>query len=151
MEIFQLNGEVITSPFTFASTTHAIVRKVLKPEFTDINPNDYTMQADNLESLITEKTSAIMPVHVYGNVCDVEEIERIADKYNLKVIYDAAHAFGVTVDGESIANFGDSSMYSFHATKVFNTLEGGTNRHIMIYNSIHLFSNAKCINVYQFE
>ncbi|MCH7321031.1 DegT/DnrJ/EryC1/StrS family aminotransferase [Solibacillus sp. MA9] len=125
LEVFQLKGEVITTPFTFASTTHAIVRSGLTPVFADINPNDYTMQTDNLESLITEKTSAIMPVHVYGNICNVKEIERIAQKYNLKVIYDAAHAFGVTVNGESIANFGDASMFSFHATKVFNTIEGG--------------------------
>jgi len=125
LEAFGLTGEVITTPFTFASTTHAIVRKGLTPIFADINPRDYTMQTENLESLITEKTSAILPVHVYGNLCDVKEIERIATKYNLKVIYDAAHAFGVTINGESIANFGDASMYSFHATKVFNTIEGG--------------------------
>jgi len=125
IEVFQLNGEVITTPFTFASTTHAIIRKGLTPVFADINPNDYTMQTDNLESLITEKTSAIIPVHAYGNICNVEEIERIAEKYNLKVIYDAAHAFGVTVNGKSIANFGNASMFSFHATKVFNTIEGG--------------------------
>ena len=122
---FNLTGEVITTPFTFASTTHAIVRNGLKPVFCDINPDDYTMDVDKLESLITDRTSAIIPVHVYGNVCNVKEIERIADKYNLKVIYDAAHAFGVTVDDISIANFGDASMFSFHATKVFNTIEGG--------------------------
>lgn len=120
-----LIGEVITTPFTFASTTHAIVRNGLEPIFCDINPADYTMDVDKLESLITEKTSAIIPVHVYGNICNVNEIERIAKKYNLKVIYDAAHAFGVTVDGEGVANFGDASMFSFHATKVFNTIEGG--------------------------
>lgn len=122
---FQLSGEVITTPFTFASTTHAIVRNGLEPVFCDINPIDYTIQIDQLESLITEKTTAIVPVHVYGNVCNVEEIERIAKKYHLKVIYDAAHAFGITVNGESVANFGDASMFSFHATKVFNTIEGG--------------------------
>ena len=122
---FNLTGEVITTPFTFASTTHAIVRNGLKPVFCDINTDDYTIDVDKLESLITNKTSAIIPVHVYGNVCNVKEIERIADKHNLKVIYDAAHAFGVTVDGGSISNFGDASMFSFHATKVFNTIEGG--------------------------
>lgn len=122
---FNLTGEVITTPFTFASTTHAIIRNGLTPVFCDINPDDYTIDVDKLESLITNKTSAIIPVHVYGNVCNVKEIERIADKYNLKVIYDAAHAFGVTVDDISIANFGDASMFSFHATKVFNTIEGG--------------------------
>ncbi|NFA42793.1 DegT/DnrJ/EryC1/StrS family aminotransferase [Clostridium botulinum] len=121
----ELTGEVITTPFTFASTTHAIVRNGLEPVFCDINPDDYTMDTDKLESLITEKTSAIIPVHVYGNVCNVKEIERIAKKHNLKVIYDAAHTFGIKVDGIGIANFGDASMFSFHATKVFNTIEGG--------------------------
>ncbi|MEG0449824.1 MAG: DegT/DnrJ/EryC1/StrS family aminotransferase [Lysinibacillus sp.] len=125
IEALHLTGEVITTPFTFASTTHAIVRKGLTPVFCDISPNDYTIQTDNIERLITEKTSAIIPVHVYGNICNVKEIERIANKYNLKVIYDAAHAFGVTYHSESVANFGDATMYSFHATKVFNTIEGG--------------------------
>lgn len=118
-------GEVITTPFTFASTTHAIVRNDLVPVFCDINDRDYTLDTSKLEALITEKTVAIAPVHVYGNLCDVEEIDRIARKYGLKVIYDAAHAFGVAKDGVNAANFGDASMYSFHATKVFNTIEGG--------------------------
>jgi len=122
---FNLTGEVITTPFTFASTTHAIVRDGLEPVFCDINPNDYTIDTDKLESLMTDKTSAIIPVHVYGNICNVNEIERIAKKYNLTVIYDAAHAFGVTVDDVGVANFGNVSMFSFHATKVFNTIEGG--------------------------
>jgi len=122
---FNLTGDVITTPFTFASTTHAIVRNGLTPVFCDIDPDDYTLDVARLESLITDRTSAIIPVHVYGNVCNVEEIEKIAKKYNLKVIYDAAHAFGVTVNGVSVANFGDASMFSFHATKVFNTIEGG--------------------------
>lgn len=122
---FGLTGEVITTPFTFASTTHAIVRNGLEPVFCDINPDDYTIDVDKIESLITEKTSAIIPVHVYGNVCDVKRIEKIAKKYNLKVIYDAAHTFGVKVDGQGIGTFGDASMFSFHATKVFNTIEGG--------------------------
>lgn len=120
-----LSGEVITTPFTFASTTHAIVRNGLTPIFCDINPDDYTMDVNKIEELITEKTSAIIPVHVYGNVCDVEAIERIAKKHNLKVIYDAAHTFGVEVNGKGIGTFGDASMFSFHATKVFNTIEGG--------------------------
>jgi len=120
-----LTGEVITTPFTFASTTHAIVRNGLKPVFCDINPDDYTIDIYKIESLITEKTSAIIPVHVYGNVCDVVAIDKIARKHNLKVIYDAAHTFGVTVDGKGIGTFGDASMFSFHATKVFNTIEGG--------------------------
>ena len=120
-----LRGEVITTPFTFASTTHAIVRNGLKPVFCDINPDDYTIDVQKIESLITKKTSAIIPVHVYGNVCDIEAIDRIAKKHNLKVIYDAAHTFGVTVNGQGIGTFGDASMFSFHATKVFNTIEGG--------------------------
>ncbi len=121
----KLSGEVITTPFTFASTTHAIVRSKLEPVFCDINPIDYTIDVHKIENLITDKTSAILPVHVYGNVCNIKEIEEIAKKYNLKVIYDAAHAFGVTVNGVGIGNFGDASMFSFHATKVFNTIEGG--------------------------
>lgn len=125
IEAFNLSGEVITTPFTFVSTTHAIVRNGLEPVFCDINPDNYTIDTDKLESLVTDKTSAIIPVHVYGNICNVSEIERIAKKYNLKVIYDAAHTFGVTVDGVGVANFGDASMFSFHATKVFNTIEGG--------------------------
>ncbi|MDS0526528.1 DegT/DnrJ/EryC1/StrS family aminotransferase [Clostridium sp. SHJSY1] len=125
IKVLNLTGEVITTPFTFASTTHAIVRNGLEPVFCDINTDDYTIDVSKLESLITDKTSAIIPVHVYGNICNVKEIEKIAKKYNLKVIYDAAHAFGVTVNGESVANFGDASMFSFHATKVFNTIEGG--------------------------
>lgn len=120
-----LTGEVITTPYTFVSTTHAIVRNGLKPVFCDINPEDYTIDVTKIEELITEKTSAIIPVHVYGNVCNIEEIQRIADKYNLKIIYDAAHTFGVTINGVGIGNFGDVSMFSFHATKVFNTIEGG--------------------------
>ena len=119
------NSEVITTPFTFASTTHAIVRNGLEPVFCDINPIDFTMDVTKIEKLITDRTSAIMPVHVYGNVCNVEEIQRIADKYGLKVIYDAAHTFGVRYKNKGIASFGDVSCFSFHATKVFNTIEGG--------------------------
>ena len=122
---FEKGSEVITTPFTFASTTHAIVRNGLIPVFCDINKEDYTIDVSKIEDLITEKTVAIVPVHVYGNVCDVEEIDRIAKKHDLKVIYDAAHAFGVKYKGTSPANFGDISMFSFHATKVFNTIEGG--------------------------
>lgn len=118
-------GEVITTPFTFASTTHAIVRNGLVPVFCDVNDVDYTMDTKLLENLITDRTVAIVPVHVYGNICDVNEIDRIANKYGLKVIYDAAHAFAVKYKGVSVANFGDASMFSFHATKVFNTIEGG--------------------------
>lgn len=118
-------GEVITTPFTFASTTHAIVRNNLVPVFCDINEDDYTIDTNKMEELITDNTVAIVPVHVYGNMCDVEEIDRIAKKYGLKVVYDAAHAFAVKYKGKSSANFGDASMFSFHATKVFNTIEGG--------------------------
>lgn len=120
-----LTGEMITTPFTFASTTHAIVRCGLKPVFCDIDPVDFTVDVRSIEKLITEKTSAILPVHVYGNMCDVEGIDKIAKKYNLKVIYDAAHTFGVRYKGKGVANFGDASCFSFHATKVFHTIEGG--------------------------
>ena len=122
---FPEGSEVITTPFTFASTTHAIVRNGLVPVFCDVNDTDYTMDVTKIEELITDKTCAIVPVHVYGNICDVDEIKRIADKHNLKVVYDAAHAFGIIKDGVNVANFGDASMFSFHATKVFNTIEGG--------------------------
>ncbi len=118
-------NEVITTPFTFASTTHALARKGLKPVFADIRPDDFTLDAEKIEALITDRTCAILPVHVYGNLCDVDAIKGIAKKHDLKVIYDAAHAFAVTRDGKSSALFGDASMFSFHATKVFNTIEGG--------------------------
>lgn len=123
------DGEVITTPFTFASTTHAIVRNRLKPVFCDIRRDNYTIDASKIEALITDKTKAILAVHVYGSPCDVYTIGEIAGKYNLKVIYDAAHAFGVRIkkgaDDPGIAEFGDASMLSFHATKVFHTIEGG--------------------------
>ncbi len=125
MQAMNLHGEVITTPFTFASTTHAIVRNGLEPVFCDINPDDFTMDVTKIEELITDKTVAIVPVHVYGNVCNVEEIERIANKYGLKVIYDAAHTFGVKYKGRGIGSYGDVSCFSFHATKVFNSIEGG--------------------------
>jgi len=125
LQAMNLSGEVITTPFTFASTTHAIVRNGLEPVFCDIDPVDFTMDTKKLEALITDRTTAIMPVHVYGNVCNVEEIERIAEKYDLKVIYDAAHSFGVRYKGRSTATFGDVSCFSFHATKVFHSIEGG--------------------------
>lgn len=122
---FPEDAEVITTPFTFISTTHAIVRNRLKPVFCDVKAEDGTIDETKIEDLITEHTVAILPVHVYGNVCNVEEIQRIADKYSLRVIYDAAHAFGTTYKGKGIGNFGDVSIFSFHATKVFNTIEGG--------------------------
>lgn len=125
LQAMNLQGEVITTPFTFASTTHAIVRNGLEPVFCDINPDDFTIDVSKIEKLITDRTSAILPVHVYGNVCNVEEIERIAQKYGLKVIYDAAHTFGVKYKNKGIGTYGDASCFSFHATKVFNTIEGG--------------------------
>lgn len=125
LEALNLKGEVITTPFTFASTTHAIVRCGLTPVFCDIDPVTYTIDTSKIEALITDKTCAIVPVHVYGNLCNTDEIDRIAKKYNLKVIYDAAHAFGVEKNGVGVGSFGDASMFSFHATKVFNTIEGG--------------------------
>ena len=120
-----LQGEIITSPYTFASTTHAIVRCGCTPVFCDIDPHNYTMDASKIEALITERTAAIMPIHVYGSLCDTEAIDAIAKKHGLKVIYDAAHAFGVKKNGVDAACFGDVSMFSFHATKVFHTIEGG--------------------------
>lgn len=118
-------GEIITTPYTFVSTIHAITRNGLRPVFCDIKADDYTINPKKIEELITEKTVGIVPVHVYGNVCDVDTIQKIAKQYDLKVIYDAAHAFGVQYNGIGIGNFGDASMFSFHATKVFNTIEGG--------------------------
>ena len=125
LDAMQLKGEVITTPFTFASTTHAIVRNGLKPVFCDIDPETFVIDADKIEELITDQTCAILPVHVYGNICDVEKIDRIAKKHNLKVIYDAAHAVGETYKNKGIGVYGDASCFSFHATKVFNTIEGG--------------------------
>lgn len=143
LQAFDLKGEVITTPFTFASTTHAIVRCGLTPVFCDIDPVTYTIDASKIEALITDKTCAIVPVHVYGNLCDTEKIEEIAKKYNLKVIYDAAHAFGVKKDGIGAGNFGDASMFSFHATKVFNTIEGGavTYKDKALGEKLHILRN----------
>ena len=125
MQALNLTGEVITTPFTFASTTHAIVRCGLEPVFCDIDPETYCMDASKVEALITERTSAIVPVHVYGNICDIETIEEIARRHGLKVLYDAAHTFGESYRGVGVGNYGDISCFSFHATKVFNSIEGG--------------------------
>ncbi len=125
IKALNLNGEVITTPFTFVSTTHAIVMNGLTPVFCDIKMEDYTIDENKIESLINEKTTAILAVHVYGCPCNVEVLEKIARKHQLKLIYDAAHAFGVGINGKSIASYGDISMFSFHATKVFNSIEGG--------------------------
>lgn len=122
---FPKGSEVITTPYTFVSTAHAIARNGLVPVFCDISPDDYTMDVSKIEGLITDKTAAIVPVHVYGNICNVEAIQEIADRHGLKVIYDGAHAFGVKYKGVGIGNYGDMTMFSFHATKVFNTIEGG--------------------------
>lgn len=122
---FPEGAEIITSPFTFISTTHAIVRNHLTPVFCDIKLSDGTIDETKIETLITEKTVAIIPVHVYGNICNIEAINEIANRYHLKVIYDAAHAFGVKYKGKGIGAYGDASIFSFHATKVYNTIEGG--------------------------
>ena len=121
----RLTGEVITTPFTFPATPHVLTWNNIKPIFCDIDPVTMNIDADKIESMITPQTSAILGVHVYGTPCDVVKIQEIADKYGLKVIYDAAHAFGVEIDGMGIGNFGDISMMSFHATKLFHTVEGG--------------------------
>lgn len=120
-----LKGEVITTPFTFPATTHVLSWNRLTPVFCDIDPVTMNIDADKIEALVTPRTSAILAVHVFGTPCDVEKIGKIAKKHNLKVIYDAAHAFGVEINGKGIANFGDVSMFSFHATKLFHTNEGG--------------------------
>lgn len=125
LEAMDLKGKVITTPFTFASTTHAIERMGLTPVMADIKEDDYTLDPACVEHLIDDETCAIMPVHVYGNLCDTDAFERIAREHGLKLIYDAAHAFGVRKNGVSAATYGDASMFSFHATKVFNTVEGG--------------------------
>lgn len=125
LQALRVTGEVITTPYSFVATTHCIWWSGCKPVFVDIDPATGNIDPDKIEAAITPKTTAIMPVHVYGKPCDTKRIQEIADKYGLRVIYDAAHAFGVKVDGESILNAGDMSTLSFHATKVYNTLEGG--------------------------
>lgn len=125
LQALRITGEVITTPYSFVATTHSIWWNGCKPVFVDIDPATGNIDPDKIEAAITPKTTAIMPVHVYGKPCDVKKIQAIADKYGLRVIYDAAHAFGVEVEGESILKAGDMSTLSFHATKVYNTLEGG--------------------------
>lgn len=125
LQSLEKKGEVITTAFTFISTTHAIVRSGCTPVFCDIHPETLTMDVNLIESLITEKTVAILPVHVYGMACDVYALEKLGEKYQLPIIYDAAHCFAVEVDGRGIGSFGDLSCYSFHATKIFHTIEGG--------------------------
>ncbi len=144
---FPKGSEVITTPFTFASTTHAIAKNQLVPVFADIKREDYTIDPKAVEALITDKTVAIMPVHVYGNFCEVERLQAIADKHGLKLIYDAAHAFGAAYKGVSAANFGDASMFSFHATKVFNTIEGGA----LCYGDGKLSQTLDCLKNFGME
>ena len=125
LQALRITGEVITTPYSFVATTHALWWNGIKPVFVDIDPSTGNIDSQKIEAAITPRTTAILPVHVYGKPCDTEAIQAIADKYGLKVIYDAAHAFGVEVNGESLLNAGDMSTLSFHATKVFNTIEGG--------------------------
>lgn len=125
LQALRITGEVITTPYSFVATTHSLWWNGIKPVFVDVDPSNCGIDPSKIESAITPKTTAIMPVHCYGKPCDTKAIQEIADKYGLKVIYDAAHAFGVEVDGESILSAGDVSTLSFHATKVYNTIEGG--------------------------
>jgi len=125
LQALRITGEVITTPYSFVATTHSIWWNGIKPVFVDVDPITGNMDPDKIEAAITPRTTAIMPVHVYGNPCDVEKIKKIADTYGLKVIYDAAHAFGVEINGKSVLEYGDISTLSFHATKVYNTVEGG--------------------------
>ena len=125
LQTLRITGEVITTPFSFVATTHSLWWNNIKPVFADIEPDYFNLDPDKVEALITPQTTAIMPVHVYGNPCNLERFQQIADTYGLKLIYDAAHAFGVKVNGNSVLNYGDLSILSFHATKVFNTIEGG--------------------------
>ena len=125
LQALRITGEVITTPYSFVATTHALWWNGIKPVFVDVDPNTGNLDPEKIEAAITPQTTAIMPVHVYGQPCRTKEIQDVADKYGLKVIYDAAHAFGVEINGESILNAGDMSTLSFHATKVYNTIEGG--------------------------
>ena len=141
LNALNLEGEVITTPFTFASTTQAIIENGLTPVYADIEKEYYNLNPNNIEELITNKTSAILPVHVFGNPCEVEKIEKIAKKHDLKVIYDAAHAFGVKINNVPLVKYGDMSMLSFHATKVFNTIEGGA----LIFNDEEIQYGLKAL------
>jgi dTDP-4-amino-4,6-dideoxygalactose transaminase len=125
LQELRITGEVITTPYSFVATTHAIWWNNIKPVFVDIEPDTFNINPEKIEAAITPQTTAILPVHVYGNPCDVVKIKEIADTYGLKVIYDACHTFGVTINGEPVLNFGDLSVMSFHATKAYNTFEGG--------------------------
>jgi dTDP-4-amino-4,6-dideoxygalactose transaminase len=145
-KLLRLSGEVITTPFTFAATVHALAWNQLPPVFCDIEERTFNINADLIESLITDKTTANLPVHVFGNPCDVEKIQSIAERHGLKVLYDAAHAFGVRYRGRSVAAYGDISMFSFHATKVYNTLEGGA----LVFNRPFLKERADMMRNFGF-
>ena len=147
LEACELKGEIITTAFTFPSTTHAIVRMGCIPVFADIKEDDFTLDPKSIEEKITDKTVAILPVHILGNVCDVEAIEAIAKKHNLKVIYDAAHVFGTKLNNIGVGNFGDASMFSMNATKVFNTIEGG----LLTYKDQALTKKLELIKYYGME
>jgi dTDP-4-amino-4,6-dideoxygalactose transaminase len=125
LQALRITGEVITTPFSFVATTHSLWWNNIKPVFADVDPDRFNLDPEKVEAAITPQTTAIMPVHVYGNPCNLERFQQIADTYGLKLIYDAAHAFGVKINGNSVLNYGDLSILSFHATKVFNTIEGG--------------------------
>lgn len=133
-QALRLSGDVITTPFTFAATPHVLTWNNIRPIFCDIDPRTMNIDADKIESMITPQTTAILAVHVFGTPCDVKKIQEIADFYGLKVVYDAAHAFGVEIDGRGIGNFGDISAMSFHATKLYHTIEGGA----LLHNNPHL-------------
>jgi dTDP-4-amino-4,6-dideoxygalactose transaminase len=143
LRVLGVQGEVITTPFTFAATPHAIHLNGCVPVFADIDPETFTLDPEQVEALITERTTALLPVHVYGNPCDHQRLQVIADKYGLKIIYDAAHAFGVKKDGLSIGEWGDLSIFSFHATKVFSTCEGGAivTPHRAVKDGVESFRN----------
>jgi len=138
-KLLNLKGEVITTPFSFVATTSSLVSNCLKPIFADIDPGTFNLDPKNIEAAISEQTSAILPVHVFGNACEIEKIEKIADKHNLKVIYDAAHTFGVNYKDKNLLCHGDISAISFHATKLFHTIEGGA----LIINDDSLVEEAK--------
>ena len=141
LKALDIKGEVVTTPFTFAATTNVILWEGLTPVFADIDPETFNINPKDVEKKITDKTTAILAVHVYGNPCYVEELQEIADKYDLKLIYDAAHAFGVEYKNRSVLNYGDISTLSFHATKVFNTIEGGA----IIIKDEELFEKLKLL------
>ncbi len=146
-KLLDIKGEVITTPFSFIATTSSLVWHNFTPIFADINAESLNIDSRNIEKMITKNTSAILPVHIFGNICEVEEIDKIAKKYNLKVIYDAAQAFDVKYKGESILNYGDISVLSFHATKLFHTIEGGA----LVINDDDLYDKAKSMINFGFK